>query len=99
MRTNYGYFGFLGWVLFVFVPSWGRELYVKAYEYFITFFDHMWDSTWRILLLIAAIDFTILIARHYGYKFRKNWISFLLGIFFGGLFQVLLAIYVFDLIF
>jgi len=95
-NANYGLFGFLGWALFILVPSWGFELYLRAYEYLITFFDHMWATTWRLLLLVAAVDLVIILAKRFGYKFRKTWISFLIGLVAGGLLQILLAIFVFG---
>ena len=96
MYRSYDLYGFLGWVLFIFIPSWGRELYVRAWDYLITVFDHLWDSTWRLLLLVAALDLTLVIAKRLGFRFRKTWVSFLVGLVFGGLFQILLAIYAFG---
>lgn len=96
MRRSYDLFGFLGWVLFIFVPTWGRELYIRAFGYVVTSLDTAWDSIWRLLLLILAVNITTSVARHFGMKYRKTWISFLVGIVLGGLFQVLLAMFVFG---
>jgi len=96
MRRGFGLYGFLGWVLFIFIPSWGRELYARVFDYMITTFDHVWDSAWRLLLLLAALDIVITVARHFGLRYRKSWISLLIGITLGGLFQILLAIFVFG---
>ena len=96
MGSIYGLFGFLGWFIFILIPSWGIELYIRAFDYFITTFDHAWDSFWRLFLLTAALEATIIIARHYGFRYRRKWVSFLIGFSLGGLLQVLLAMFVFG---